>query len=331
MVAVLVCLIIITLSAAPCSRSVWPTASSLAAQERRLQAEWLAESGVQRALARLAGDRDYPGETWSLTAAIWAERTAAGERLHHARAESAAAVVTIAVERVPATRKRRRVRVQADYPPRCAAPVASYQRNHDRSRTESSRSHPMNRMVVRPQSASPPGWDVCRPPGAFTLIELLVVIAIISVLIALLLPAVQAAREAARRAQCCNNLMQLGIAFSTTSRRTRCFPRVWSIDTGPILDQPKGYHFGWLIQILPYCELKKHLQSFQFQDRSLRDPEHHDPHDPGPQLPLSVRSRPESRAHGRRHDELRRLHNDVEAPITAKNNGRLFPQQRDPV
>jgi prepilin-type N-terminal cleavage/methylation domain-containing protein/prepilin-type processing-associated H-X9-DG protein len=46
----------------------------------------------------------------------------------------------------------------------------------------------------------------------FTLIELLVVIAIIAVLIALLLPAVQAAREAARRAQCVNNLKQLGIA-----------------------------------------------------------------------------------------------------------------------
>jgi prepilin-type N-terminal cleavage/methylation domain-containing protein/prepilin-type processing-associated H-X9-DG protein len=48
---------------------------------------------------------------------------------------------------------------------------------------------------------------------AFTLIELLVVIAIIAVLIALLLPAVQAAREAARRAQCVNNLKQIGIGI----------------------------------------------------------------------------------------------------------------------
>ena len=51
-----------------------------------------------------------------------------------------------------------------------------------------------------------------RSRRGFTLIELLVVIAIIAVLIALLLPAVQAAREAARRAQCVNNLKQLGLA-----------------------------------------------------------------------------------------------------------------------
>jgi prepilin-type N-terminal cleavage/methylation domain-containing protein/prepilin-type processing-associated H-X9-DG protein len=58
----------------------------------------------------------------------------------------------------------------------------------------------------------------------FTLIELLVVIAIIAVLIALLLPAVQAAREAARRAQCVNNLKQLGLALHNYHSAQNSFP-----------------------------------------------------------------------------------------------------------
>jgi prepilin-type N-terminal cleavage/methylation domain-containing protein/prepilin-type processing-associated H-X9-DG protein len=74
-----------------------------------------------------------------------------------------------------------------------------------------------------------------RPKAAFTLIELLVVIAIIAVLAALLLPAIQSAREAANRAQCMNNLKQLGLAAQEYHDSFSTFPGGWYC-TPPIYD-----------------------------------------------------------------------------------------------
>lgn len=78
----------------------------------------------------------------------------------------------------------------------------------------------------------------------FTLIELLVVIAIIAVLIALLLPAVQAAREAARRAQCVNNMKQIGLAMHNYQSANKVFP--WCQGKmGGIFPNPTGDNFPW--------------------------------------------------------------------------------------
>jgi prepilin-type N-terminal cleavage/methylation domain-containing protein/prepilin-type processing-associated H-X9-DG protein len=86
---------------------------------------------------------------------------------------------------------------------------------------------------------------------AFTLIELLVVIAIIAVLIALLLPAVQAAREAARRAQCVNNLKQLGLAIHNYHSTNNCLPaQCWYLANSCV----GGWTQGWALSIIPNLE-----------------------------------------------------------------------------
>jgi prepilin-type N-terminal cleavage/methylation domain-containing protein/prepilin-type processing-associated H-X9-DG protein len=95
--------------------------------------------------------------------------------------------------------------------------------------------------------------------SGFTLIELLVVIAIIGVLIALLLPAVQSAREAGRRAQCANNLKQIGLAVHQYHTARNCMP------PGQLL------YFNWLdisalVHLLPYLEQQPLYNAFNNAD-----------------------------------------------------------------
>ena len=83
------------------------------------------------------------------------------------------------------------------------------------------------------------------------------VIAIIGVLIGLLLPAVQAAREAARRAQCTNNLKQIGLGLHNYHLANNYFPMgstAGTAVTGPRTYQPDA---GWSYHgmLLPFVEL----------------------------------------------------------------------------
>lgn len=118
---------------------------------------------------------------------------------------------------------------------------------------------------------------------AFTLIELLVVIAIIAVLIALLLPAVQAAREAARRAQCVNNLKQIGLGIHNYLSTNETIPPAGSWTGSPAV--PAGFNYsswypgggtfvtqqagnpmnaGMIIRLFPVMEQQAAYNAFNF-------------------------------------------------------------------
>ncbi|MGP0065206.1 MAG: hypothetical protein ACLQGP_16600 [Isosphaeraceae bacterium] len=101
-VAVLVCLIILTMVAGAVLKVDLARRQQLRAQEHQLQAEWLAEAGIQRGLARFDADPAYTGETWEIPA--------------RELDSPDSALVTIVVGRVPGDAKHQAIRAQADYP-----------------------------------------------------------------------------------------------------------------------------------------------------------------------------------------------------------------------
>lgn len=86
--------------------------------------------------------------------------------------------------------------------------------------------------------------------GGFTLVEFLVVIAIIAILIALAVPAVQRVRDAAARAECQNNLKQLGLAAHQYHDARRSLPAGMRWDGA----RDRYRLSSWLTHLLPYIE-----------------------------------------------------------------------------
>jgi len=101
LIVVMVCLVVFTMLGGVLLKLALTEQRQSRLREARLQAEWLAESAIERAAARLTQSAEYTGETWNVSA----------DHL----GDGAAGIVTIEVDPVEARANLRHVRVRVEY------------------------------------------------------------------------------------------------------------------------------------------------------------------------------------------------------------------------
>ncbi len=123
-----------------------------------------------------------------------------------------------------------------------------------------------NTITIPPAPGAVPTYKPAKKTSAGPMIAIILVGALVALLVcggilaALLLPAVQAAREAARRAQCTNNLKQIGLAMHNYHDTYKCFP------AAVLTDEDGRPWRSWRVAILPFIEQQPLYDQYDFSE-----------------------------------------------------------------
>lgn len=158
-----------------------------------------------------------------------------------------------------------------------------------------------------------------RLARGFTLVELLVVIAIIGVLVGLALPAMQNMRELSRRTACQQNLTQLSLALSSYSLRNVHYPMGTVNPSGPIQNEPLGYHHNWISGLLPMLDAQSVYEAID-RSQSVYAPANAEVRS----LSLPMLQCPSQTGMRENTSCYAGIHASTETPIDEDNDGVLF-------